>query len=172
MAGSSGDLKSSKTADYTSFALLFAVWYGFNAGYNVYNSYVKLLKLPVIISVLQLLVGLLYAVPLWVLGIRKVPSLNLQDIKTLLPIAILNAVGHTATVIAMFQKGGGSFTHVIKASEPVVSTILNMIINGHVPRPLTAISLLPITYGVAYASTLGNLSIASMSKELTTFTSM
>ena len=34
------------------------------------------------------------------------------------------------------------------------------------PKPLTALSLLPITYGVAYASTLGNLSVATLSKEL------
>ena len=31
---------------------------------------------------------------------------------------------------------------------------------------VTALSLLPITYGVAYASTLGNLSPATMAKEL------
>lgn len=70
----------------------------------------------------------------------------------------------------MFQKGGGSFTHVIKASEPVVSVILGVLINGAIPKPFTAISLLPITYGVAYASTLGNLDVVTMSKELTTVT--
>jgi hypothetical protein len=48
----------------------------------------------------------------------------------------------------MMQKGGGSFTHVIKASEPVVAVILGLIINKAVPKPLTALSLLPITYGI------------------------
>lgn len=57
---------------------------------------------------------------------------------------------------------------VIKASEPVVSVILGLIVNGIVPKPLTAASLLPITYGVAYASTLGQLDAKTMSKELTT----
>ena len=80
--------------------------------------------------------------------------------------AILNAVGHASAVIAMFQKGGGSFTHVIKASEPVVSVILGLLLCGIVPRPLTAVSLLPITYGVAYASTLGKLDWRTMGKEL------
>ena len=70
--------------------------------------------------------------------------------------------------MAMFQKGGGSFTHVIKASEPVVSVIVGLFMFGTIPKPFTTLSLLPITYGVAYASTLGNLSIASMKKELTT----
>ena len=71
-----------------------------------------------------------------------------MDIITLLPIAVLNAAGHVAAVIAMFQVGGGgSFTHVIKSSEPVVSVILGLLINGVVPKPFTALSLLPITYG-------------------------
>ena len=35
-------------------------------------------------------------------------------------------------------------------------------------KPLTALSLLPVTYGVAYASTLGNLNVASMSREFST----
>mmetsp|Transcript_35125 Transcript_35125/g.35761 ORF Transcript_35125/g.35761 Transcript_35125/m.35761 type:complete len:332 (-) Transcript_35125:153-1148(-) len=149
--------------------MLFLAWYGFNAGYNVYNSYVKqAFQYPAATSVVQLAVGLAYAIPLWIVGVRKVPNISFQDLLKLLPIALLNASGHAFTVFAMFQKGGGSFTHVIKASEPVVSVILGLGILGNVPKPLTAISLLPISYGVAYASTLGNLNIASMSKELTT----
>ena len=68
----------------------------------------------------------------------------------------------------MFRKGGGSFTQVIKACEPVVSVVLALFINGVVPRPLSALSLLPVIYGVAYASTKGNLSMAEMSAELLT----
>jgi solute carrier family 35 protein E1 len=147
---------------------LFVFWYAFNAGYNVYNAHLKIFAFPVTISTLQLLVGLVYAVPLWVLGIRKAPRLNMSDLIRLFPIAALNALGHSATVVAMFQKGGGSFAHVIKASEPVVSVLLGLLINGAVPKPLTALSLLPISYGVAYASTLGNLDVATMSRELTT----
>lgn len=85
----------------------------------------------------------------------------------LLPIAALNTLGHVSAVVAMFEKGGGSFTHVIKASEPVVSVILNLLLLGIVPKPLTALSLLPITYGVAYASTLGQLNVSNMARELT-----
>jgi solute carrier family 35 protein E1 len=96
------------------------------------------------------------------------PKLSRADIIKLLPIAALNAAGHACAVNAMFEKGGGSFTHVIKASEPVVSVIFCYLVKGIVPKPLTAISLLPITYGVAYASTLGQLDVATMSKELTT----
>ena len=161
------DTSSQKSA--LELLFLFALWYAFNCGYNVYNAYVKeQFKFPYAIALAQLAVGLPYAIPLWILGMRQVPHLTLSDIFTLLPIAILNAGGHTCAVIAMFTPGGGSFTHVIKASEPVVSVILGLLINGIAPKPLTAFSLLPITYGVAYASTLGNLNFATMSKELTT----
>lgn len=148
---------------------LFSAWYGFNAAYNVFNAFLKKdFPFPWAISLLQLAVGLLYSVPMWFLGMRKWPSINFDDLMKLLPIAMLNAGGHALTVNAMFEKGGGSFTHVIKASEPVVSVLLSFLVNGLVPRPLTAVSLIPITYGVAYASTLGNLNVATMAKELTT----
>jgi solute carrier family 35 protein E1 len=123
---------------------------------------------PVAIASSQLVIGLFYAIPLWIVGIRPAPKLSWNDIITIFPIVFLNTAGHVFSVMAMFQKGGGSFTHVIKASEPVVSVIVGLFMFGTVPKPFTTLSLLPITYGVAYASTLGNLSIASMKKELTT----
>jgi solute carrier family 35 protein E1 len=125
-------------------------------------------KFPLAAATLQLIIGVIFrAVPMWGFKLREVPKLTWEDLGRLLPIAIFNAMGHAFTVIAMFQKGGGSFTHVIKASEPVVSVFLALLVNRVVPKPLTALSLLPITYGVAYASTLGNLNMATMSKEFT-----
>ena len=139
-------------------ALTFAIWYGTNAAYSVYNSFLKeQFTFPFVIAAAQLVVGLFYVIPLWITGLRQAPSLTFNDIVTLTPIAITNAFGHTLTVAATFQKGGGSFTHVIKASEPVISVIVTFLMFGQVPKPLTALSLLPITYGVAYASTLGML---------------
>ncbi len=117
---------------------------------------------------MQLAIGLLYVIPVYSLKFRELPKLTYNDILKLLPIAAMNAIGHVSAVVAMFEKGGGSFTHVIKASEPVVSVLMGLVISGIVPKPLTAASLLPITYGVAYASTLGNLNVATMSNELTT----
>ena len=148
---------------------LFVLWYGFNAAYNVYNAFIKRdFQYPWATSTLQLFVGLFYVAPLWLFGLRKAPKLSFNDLKQIFPIAVLNALGHASTVNAMFEKGGGSFTHVIKASEPVVSVFLNLIVLKIVPKPLTAASLLPITYGVAYASTLGQLDAKTMASELTT----
>eukprot|EP00981_Chlorochromonas_danica_P004777 scaffold958_cov229-Ochromonas_danica.AAC.18 len=155
-------------ADSLKLFALFVAWYAFNAGYNVLNSKLKVFPFPVTISMLQLVVGLFYSLPLWVLGIRQAPKLSISDILRLLPIAALNALGHTTTVVAMFQKGGGSFAHVIKASEPVVSVLLGLLINGIVPKPFTALSLVPVCYGVAYASTLGQLDLQTMSREFAT----
>lgn len=148
---------------------LFVLWYGFNAGYNVYNAYMKKdFQYPWAVAAIQLLVGLFYSVPLWFFKVRKFPVISMDDFLRLLPIACLNAGGHACTVNAMFEKGGGSFTHVIKASEPVVSVLLGILVNGIIPKPFTAASLLPVTYGVAYASTLGQLNPTTMGKEFTT----
>lgn len=127
---------------------------------------------PFAIAVSQLPVGLVYAIPLWILSLRQRVKLNLADMVILLPIVALNTIGHTATVYAMFQTGGGSFAHVIKASEPVVAVLLNLVIKGIVPKPLTALSLIPIVYGVAYAATLGDFNPAKMKTELTSLIAM
>jgi solute carrier family 35 protein E1 len=148
---------------------IWVLWYGFSASYNVYNAYMRVFPFPYTVGMLQLVAGLFYALPLWVLGLRKFPDVSVKEVVVHLgPVAILNTVGHMAAVFAMLQPGGGSFTHVIKASEPVVSVTLGLIINGAVPKPFTALSLVPIVYGVAYASTLGNLSPESMARELKT----
>ena len=67
---------------------LFIVWYAFNAGYNVYNAYLKVFKYPLAIAAAQLGVGLLYAIPSWVLGLRKTPRINFKSFLLLLPIGI------------------------------------------------------------------------------------
>jgi len=145
------------------------VWYGFSCSYNVYSQHMKVLPYPMFCSLAQLVVCVIFAVPLWVLGLRDWPQCSLRELcTTLFPVALLNAVGHAVALASMFRKGGGSFTQVIKASEPVVSVLLSLGINGVVPKPFTALSLLPIVYGVAYASTKGNLTAAAMSAELLT----
>ena len=64
---------ANKSAAALKMAGLFFIWYAFNAAYNVYNAYIKAdIQLPWTISTVQLLVGLLYAVPLWFLKVRKV----------------------------------------------------------------------------------------------------
>lgn len=79
-------LKSAQS-EILKMAGIFCVWYAFNAAYNVFNQYVKQdLQYPITNAAIQLLVGMLYAVPLWVLKIRKLPNLTKDDFLTLLPV--------------------------------------------------------------------------------------
>ena len=158
-----------KSINWKEVGVITIFWYIFNISYNVYNQYCKgPIPSPWINGTIQLGVGMIYAGPLFALGFRKLPNLKLSDLGLLAPIVALNSIGHMASVIAMFEKGGGSLTHVIKASEPVVVVLLNLLVNKVVPKPLTALSLVPIVYGVAYAATNGNLDPATMTRDLTT----
>lgn len=52
----------------------------------MYNAYVKEFGYPLAIAAMQLGVGLLYAIPMWILGIRKMPKITMDDLLLLLPI--------------------------------------------------------------------------------------
>ena len=54
--------------------------------YNVYNQDPATFRFPIAIAAMQLGAGLIYAVPLWVLGIRKVPKITFDDFLLLAPI--------------------------------------------------------------------------------------
>ena len=80
----------SKSTSALTLVAYFVGWYACNAGYNVFNAFVKSdLGFPYVIAVVQLAVGMIYAIPLWILGLRKSPSLTFYDILILLPIGNL-----------------------------------------------------------------------------------
>ena len=118
---------SAKNKSLPTMLLIFLVWYATSASYNVYNAYMRVYPYEYAVGAIQLAAGMFYALPLWVLNIRTFPKLSWGDIiYNLWPVALLNTLGHITAVFAMSQRGGGSFTHVIKASEPVVSVILTL----------------------------------------------
>ena len=130
----------------------FALWYLFNIAYNIYNKQsLNALSFPWTIATIQMGVGILYFVPLWLLGIRKAPKLNASELKTLFPIALCHTGVHVGAVIAL-GAGAVSFAHIVKASEPVVTCGLNALLLGQIlPLPVYA-TLIPIIAGVAIAS--------------------
>ena len=132
--------------------LYFSLWYLFNIAYNIYNKQaLNLLDYPWTIATLQMATGIAYFVPLWLLGIRKAPKLNASELKTLVPIALCHTGVHVGAVIAL-GAGAVSFAHIVKASEPVVTCVMNAVLLGEVlPLPVYA-TLLPIIGGVAIAS--------------------
>ena len=99
VAAAAATVSSSSSIDMKatlSLVGMFVTWYAFNAGYNVYNAFMKRdFAFPYSTAAAQLLVGLFYAIPLWLLKLRKAPSMNKEDVIALLPIAFLNALGET-----------------------------------------------------------------------------
>mmetsp|Transcript_1117 Transcript_1117/g.3806 ORF Transcript_1117/g.3806 Transcript_1117/m.3806 type:complete len:327 (-) Transcript_1117:92-1072(-) len=128
------------------------LWYAFNVGYNVYNKILsKGLEYPMMIALTSLGVGMFYFLPLWALGIRKAPKLSASDVKACTVLSMLHTVGHVAAVVAM-SAGAVSFTHIIKALEPLFSVIFGAVINGTMDPLKVNVWLGPIIAGVAWAA--------------------
>lgn len=104
---------------------------------------------PYTVATAQLGLGLLYVFPAWIV-LRAPPKVTIENIMSLLPIAIFHTLGHTLTVISL---GGGSvsFTHIIKAAEPFFSTVISAIMGDIAPLPVN-LALIPVVGGVALAS--------------------
>jgi solute carrier family 35 protein E1 len=133
-------------------ASYFALWYLFNIAYNIYNKQaLNVLDYPWTVATIQMAIGIFYFVPLWLLGIRKAPKLSFNDLKTLLPIALCHTGVHVGAVIAL-GAGAVSFAHIVKASEPVVTCVLNAAFLNQILPTSVYMTLLPIIGGVAIAS--------------------
>ena len=130
----------------------FALWYLFNIGYNIYNKKaLNALPIPYTMAALQLFVGIPYVALLWVTGLRKAPKLSTDNVKTLIPVSLGHLGTHIGAVVSL-GAGAVSFTHIVKASEPVVSAALSAAMLGAFYSPITYLTLLPIVGGVALAS--------------------
>jgi len=145
-AEADGMMETLKTATF------FALWYLFNIGYNIYNKKaLNALPIPYTMASLQLAVGIPYVAALWATGLRKAPKLSADNIKTLIPVSLGHLGTHIGAVVSL-GAGAVSFTHIIKASEPVVSAALSAVMLGAIYHPITYLTLLPIVGGVALAS--------------------
>jgi len=121
-------------------------------GYNIYNKKSLIAyPYPWACALWQMLFGWFIFVPLWLLKVRKTPSLTVKEAVTLSPSALGHLATHVGAVIAFFA-GAVSFGHIVKASEPVVSSLLNFVFMGEVLKWPVYASLLPIIGGVGLAS--------------------
>jgi solute carrier family 35 protein E1 len=128
------------------------LWYIFNIGYNIYNKKALIsYPFPWACALWQMAFGWLIFVPLWLLKIRKTPKVNIAQAVKLAPAALGHLATHVGAVIA-FSAGAVSFGHIVKASEPVVSSMLNFFFLGEVMPWQVYASLLPIIGGVGLAS--------------------
>ena len=76
---------------------------------------------------------------------------QVDNVKTLIPVSIGHLGTHIGAVVSL-GAGAVSFTHIVKASEPVVSAALSAVMLGAYYHPITYLTLLPIVGGVALAS--------------------
>ena len=131
---------------------LFALWYIFNIINQIYNKRaLNALPIPYSMATFQLFVGIPYVMLLWGSGLRKAPKLSAANVKTLFPISVLNLGTHLGAVVSL-SAGAVSFTHIVKASEPVVSAALSAVLLGTIYTPMVYLTLIPIVGGVALAS--------------------
>lgn len=132
--------------------LYIGLWYIFNIGYNIYNKKALIsYPYPWACALWQMAFGWFIFVPLWVFGIRKAPKLSMEEAIKISPAALGHLATHVGAVIAFFA-GAVSFGHIVKASEPVVSSLLNFVFMGEVMPWQVYASLLPIIGGVGLAS--------------------
>lgn len=131
---------------------LFTLWYILNIGYNIGNkSVLNALPIPWTAATIELFFGFPYVALLWSTGLRKTPKLSIDNIKTLSSSAFFLAATHVAGVIS-FGAGAISFTHILKATEPVWAALISAVaFKDFLPLPVYA-TLIPIMGGVGIAS--------------------
>ena len=127
-------------------------WYAFNGAFNVENKrLLNELSFPWILSWVQLATGILICVPAWLLGLRRAPVVTPAVLWRFAPIAVLHASGH-ALQVAGIGAGSVYFGTVIKATEPLIGTLIALLVEGKVAPWYVNLTFLPIVGGVAYAA--------------------
>eukprot|EP00903_Cladosiphon_okamuranus_P013807 g12850.t1 len=130
----------------------FFLWYALNIGYNITNKKaLNAIALPWSVSVLQLVVGSIFVLPVWMLKLRDAPGLNMDNVKGLSPIAACHMLSHVCAVIGL-GAGAVSFVHIVKAGEPLFTALFSAIFLKQIFSPLVYLTLVPVVAGVALAS--------------------
>jgi solute carrier family 35 protein E1 len=142
--------------DY-SLILCLAFWYIGNYYYNITNKFA--LKAtggvggaPLTVASIQLLVGVIYGLFLWVApDARRAPTTTWDDIVKMVPLSIAFAGAHFSTVFAM-SAGAVSFGQIVKASEPAFAALLGVLLYSQNISAAKWWSLVPVIGGVCLAS--------------------
>ncbi len=88
---------------------------------------------------------------LWVTKLHPAPRVTPALAKALLPVALFHTIGHVSACVS-FSQMAVSFTHIVKAAEPVFSVALAGPLLGET-YPITVwLSLLPIVAGCSLAA--------------------
>ncbi|CAJ2648112.1 triose phosphate/phosphate translocator, chloroplastic-like [Trifolium pratense] len=151
-----GSVQSSKSFGEKFPALVtgffFFMWYFLNVIFNILNKKVyNYFPYPYFVSVVHLLVGVVYCLISWGVGLPKRAPMNKELLLLLTPVAFCHALGHVMSNVS-FAAVAVSFTHTIKALEPFFNASASQFVLGqHIPLSLW-LSLTPVVLGVSMAS--------------------
>ncbi|KAL7533522.1 hypothetical protein ACHAXR_005287 [Thalassiosira sp. AJA248-18] len=142
----------------------FALWYLGNYYYNISNKLALKATggaagFPMTISALQLGIGSLYGIFLWLApDAREKPKVTLDDIIKMLPVAFCYAGAHSASVFS-FSAGSVSFGQIVKASEPAFAAVLSQFVYN---KPVSKAKwlCLPIVIGGVILASVNELDFA------------
>lgn len=137
--------------------LYFAFWYLGNYYYTLNNKLALNAAggkngFPMTVAFLQLVIGSLYGLFLWVApDARKAPNVSMADLKKMLPLSLCFAGAHASSVFSM-GAGAVSFTQIVKAAEPAFAALLGVTLYGKTVSKAKWLALIPVIGGVCLAS--------------------
>jgi solute carrier family 35, member E1 len=107
---------------------------------------------PMAISALQLGIGSLYGIFLWLAPDgRQKPSITFNDVKKMMPVAFCFMGAHCASVFAMGM-GAVSFAQIVKAAEPAFAAVMAQFVYGKKVSKAKWLCLPIVIGGVVLAS--------------------
>jgi solute carrier family 35 protein E1 len=128
-----GEAAASKGGLDIGLGVYFFLWYLGNYYYNITNKLALTAAggktgFPMTISSIQLLVGSIYGIFLWLApDARSKPKITKEDIVKMLPVAFCFMGAHSASVFAMGM-GAVSFAQIVKAAEPAFAAVIATIV--------------------------------------------
>lgn len=144
--------------------IYFTLWYVGNYYYNISNKLALKATggaagFPMTISALQLGIGSLYGIFLWLApDARTKPKVTMDDLIKMLPVAFCYAGAHSASVFS-FSAGSVSFGQIVKASEPAFAAVLSQFVYN---KPVSKAKwlCLPIVIGGVILASVNELDFA------------
>ncbi|XP_054799660.1 phosphoenolpyruvate/phosphate translocator 2, chloroplastic-like [Prosopis cineraria] len=131
---------------------MFGIWYVLNIYFNIYNKQVlKAYPFPATVTAFQFGYTTLMITLIWTFNLYPKPTISRSQLLAILPLAVAHTIGNLLTNIS-FGKVAVSFTHTIKALEPLFTVVLASLFLGEQPTFWVVTSLVPIVGGVALAS--------------------
>ena len=107
---------------------------------------------PVTVCFLQMIVGSIYALFLWLApDARTLPAVTPVDLLKVLPVAICAAGAHVSSMISM-NLGAVSFSQIVKAAEPAFAALVGVSLYGKSISRAKWLCLIPVIGGVCLAS--------------------